>query len=170
MVASKGGKKEYDELMTIYKKCDNDAQRKHVLHSIGYISDPKLKEAALDWTTSGAVKLQDFFYIFNSVGSSDKTGQTVVWNYFVANFDRIREMLAKANPSLMHAVIIYSSRHFVTRDRLEEVRAFFQSHPLKGTERVVAQMVESMGVTVAFAERAAQSDMAKDSFWASLGQ
>lgn len=66
MVAAKGGKKEYDNLHVIYEKSDNDAQRKHVLHSIGYVADKKLKEAALDWTTSGAVKLQDFFYPFNS--------------------------------------------------------------------------------------------------------
>lgn len=170
MVAAKGGRKEYDELMSIYRKSDNDAQRKHVLHAIGYIADPKLKQAALDWTTSGAVKLQDFFYVFNSVGSSDKVGQKVVWEYFQANLDRLKAMLAKANPSLMHAVIIYSSRHFVTRDRLEEVRAFLAAHPIKGTDRVVAQMLESMGVTVAFAERVAQSDMAKDAFWAGLGK
>lgn len=65
-MASKGGRNEYDALMKLYHAADNDAQRKQILHSIGSVPDVKLKQAALDWATSGEVKLQDFFYVFNS--------------------------------------------------------------------------------------------------------
>jgi len=145
LVASKGGKKEYDQLMSIYHKSDTDAQRKQVMHSIGSVPDVKLKIAALDWATSGTVKLQDFFYIFGSgmrwggiwgfftifflvVGGSDKVGAETVWNYFTTNFARIRGMLAKANPTLTTAVIANSARNFVTRGLGEGLEIILGGH------------------------------------------
>jgi hypothetical protein len=47
------------------------------------------------------------------VSSSSSEGQQLAWTYFKDNFERLKAKLAKANPSLMHAVIVYSARGFV---------------------------------------------------------
>ena len=50
---------------------EDNSERKHVMVSLGAISDLKLKKRTLDWTvSSGAVKLQDLFYAMRSVSSS----------------------------------------------------------------------------------------------------
>ena len=53
-------------------------------------------------------------------------------------------------------------------EKVAEVEAFFKEHPIHGVERGIHQMLESMHVTSAFAERMAQGPMAKDSFWSFL--
>lgn len=71
-------------------------------------------------------KMEPFFSFFlttnRSVASSGKLGQDLTWEFFQANFERIKGMLAKASPSLMDAVILYCCGGFTEEDRMEEVR------------------------------------------------
>ena len=53
-----------------------------------------------------------------AVSSSSSEGQQLAWTYFKDNFERLKAKLAKANPSLMHAVIVYSARGFVGKGAL----------------------------------------------------
>ena len=58
--------------------------------------------------TSGAVKLQDFFYAIGSVSQSSPEGLELAWGFYQESFPKLKSMLAKASPSLMDAAIIYS--------------------------------------------------------------
>eukprot|EP00730_Choanoeca_flexa_P015746 TRINITY_DN7298_c0_g1_i2.p1 TRINITY_DN7298_c0_g1~~TRINITY_DN7298_c0_g1_i2.p1 ORF type:complete len:872 (+),score=286.73 TRINITY_DN7298_c0_g1_i2:3-2618(+) len=167
MAMKRGDATTFEQLMDIYRRCDNDAQRKHVMHALGSASFKALKIRVLDWTTT-EVKLQDFFYPILSVSSSSSEGQQVAWDYFTANFDRLKAKLAKANPSLMHAVIVYSARGFVAKDKIDQVEAFLKAHPIPGVERGVSQMLEGMRTVSEFAARMSKGPMAKDEFWKSL--
>ena len=66
-----------------------------VLSSIGSTPDLKLKRDVLDWTTSGDVKLQDFFYAIGGVHGSGKEGRELTWSYFKENYDRLKAMIGK---------------------------------------------------------------------------
>lgn len=44
-----------------------------------------------------------------AVALSNAEGQEIAWAYFKANVDKYRAMIGKANPSLMSAVIVYST-------------------------------------------------------------
>ena len=63
IVLKNGGEKEYSEIKSYFYTADNSAEKKHALHSLGSIPDPALKLAALEWSTSGEIKLQDFIYV-----------------------------------------------------------------------------------------------------------
>jgi len=69
IVLKNGGEKEYNDVKSYFYTADNNAEKKHVLGSLGATPDPALKLAALEWSTSGEIKLQDFFYVsaFGSV-------------------------------------------------------------------------------------------------------
>ena len=66
IVLKNGGAKEYDQVKSYFYKADNNAERKHVLNSLGCIADNGLKLATMEWSTSGEIKLQDFFYAMGS--------------------------------------------------------------------------------------------------------
>eukprot|EP00049_Salpingoeca_infusionum_P010151 m.171714 g.171714 ORF g.171714 m.171714 type:complete len:874 (+) comp14559_c0_seq1:346-2967(+) len=168
MVMRTGGKAEYDALMNYFAKLDSDAKRKDVYASIGYAPTRDLKVAALDWTTSGAVKLQDFFYTFSSVGASGSLGTETAWQYYQDNFDRIKAMLAAAGPSLMHAVVAYSTRGFATRERADEIEAFFRKNPVKGLDRALSQLCESIRINAGLRDSVLASKMAQADFWDSI--
>jgi aminopeptidase N len=57
-----GGVEEYEKIKAYYYTAKDNAERKTVLNSLGSTADEKLKLATMDWTTSGEIKLQDFFY------------------------------------------------------------------------------------------------------------
>jgi hypothetical protein len=61
MTMKQGDASTFEQLMDIYRRCDNNAQRKHVMHALGSAPTLALKTRVLDWTTT-EVKLQDFFY------------------------------------------------------------------------------------------------------------
>jgi puromycin-sensitive aminopeptidase len=66
IVLKNGGANEYQQVKSYFYKADNSAESKHVLNSLGCIGDKKLKLATMAWSTSGEIKLQDFFYAMGS--------------------------------------------------------------------------------------------------------
>jgi len=163
-----GSKKEYDATKAYYSIAENNAERKLVLNTLGSISDEKLKIATLDWTTSGEIKLQDFFYAIGSVSSSGKEGREIAWDYFQKHHERLQNMVSTANSSLMDAVITYSSGRFVTLEKVEEVEKFFQENKYPKNERRIAQMIEAMRANGKLLVNLQGGELSKSEFWESL--
>ena len=98
---SNGGQKEYDTVKNYFYQAKDNAERKHVLLTLSSIRvDPKLKVATMDWTTSGEVKLQDFFLCHGQRRSWWQGGRT---GSFVAVLSRSsrtdqKRMLSGASP------------------------------------------------------------------------
>ena len=163
-----GGQREFDNVKKYYYSAKDNAERKTVLNSLGSTADEKLKLATLDWTTSGEIKLQDFFYAIGSVSRSGKSGRDLSWQYFQDNHERLAEMLASASPSLLDAVIIFSAGGFCSLEKADEITKFFTENPYPKNERKIAQMTENMRANGKFLKILQASDLSKDDFWRSL--
>jgi puromycin-sensitive aminopeptidase len=163
-----GGEKEYETVKSYYYKAKDNAERKTVLNSLGSVADEKLKLVTLDWTTSGEIKLQDFFYAIGSVSRSGKLGRSVSWTYFQQNHVRLQEMLGNSSPSLMDAVIVMSAGNFCSLEMADEITNFFQDHPYPKNERKIAQMIENMRANGKFLNILQASALSKTEFWDSM--
>jgi puromycin-sensitive aminopeptidase len=163
-----GGEKEYEAIKSYWYSAKDNAERKYVLNSLGAIPDQKLKLATMEWTTSGEVKLQDFFYAIGSVGRSGKQGREMTWKYFQDHLERLSQMLDKASPSLMDAVIVMCAGSFCSEARADEIQAFFKEHPFPKNERKIAQMTENMRANGKLLATLQASDLSKADFWDSL--
>jgi len=161
-----GGKKEYETVKAYYYKAKDSAEKKTVLGSLGSTSDEKLKLETLDWTTSGEVKLQDFFYAIGSVSGSGKQGRDIAWSYFQTNHERLQDMIASASPSLMDAVIMFSAGRFATLEKAEEVTNFFKEHPFPKNERKIAQITERTNAVGKMLVILQESELSQPQFWA----
>lgn len=168
IVLQNGGATEYNQVKSYFETATDNAERKHVLSSLGYVPDTKLKLATLDWTTSGAVKLQDFFYAIGSVSQSSKTGKELSWKYFQDNFERLKNMLINASSSLTDALIVYSAGSFCSKEKADEIESFFAAHPLPRNVRKISQTIEGMRANAKFLDLLKASDLSKDQFWESL--
>lgn len=156
-----GGAEEYEAILKTFTGTEDNAIRKHAMNSLGATKDLALKARTLDWAVkSGDVKLQDFFYPISAV-ASDAPGAQLAWNYFKDNFSHIESMLAKASASLFDAVIMFTVSHFCTIERADEIEAFFVEHPVKSSERRIAQILENMRATGAYLNRVRDSDFNK---------
>lgn len=163
-----GGEKEYEEVKAYFYSAADNAEKKHVLNSLGSIQDSALKLKTMEFACSGEVKLQDFFYAMGSVSRSGKQGRKIAWNYFQEHFRKLESMLAKASPSLMDACIVFCCGSFCSADKADEIEAFFKAHPVPKSSRKVDQTLESMRASAKFLQMIVDSDLSKDAFWSGL--
>ena len=122
-----GGLEEYEQVLSYFSTASDNAEKKHVLNALGAIPDAKLKMRTLEWTTSGAVKLQDCFYALGSVHYSGKVGAEMAWKFFQDNHTRLEEMLGNASASLMQACIGFSAGGFCSAAKATEVEEYVSS-------------------------------------------
>jgi hypothetical protein len=168
IVLKNGGEKEYNQVLSYYDSAPDNAERKHVLGSLGASPSPNLKLRTMEWTTSGKVKLQDFFYAMGSVGRSSREGREISWKFLQDNFDKIRGMIGKSSPSLMDACIVCCAGSFCSRTKADEIDTFFKEHPLPSSARKIAQTTENMRANAKFLDMLQTSALSKDDFWKSL--
>ena len=108
------------------------------------------------------------FLSFVPVGRSSREGREVSWNYYQENFGKIKGMLGKSNPSLMDACIIMCAGGFCSREKADEIEAFFERNPLPSSTRKIAQTTESMRANAKFMDILQASPLSESSFWEKL--
>jgi aminopeptidase N len=119
----------------------------------------------MDWAVkSGDLKTQDFFYPIGAV-ASNKEGTKIAWSYLKENVELINSKLAKASPSLMDAVIVYTIRGFSTVEEADEVESFFAANPIPSSARRIGQAVESIRSNGKFLLLVKKSELTSASFW-----
>jgi len=148
-----GTRKDMEDTKNTLEVLDTVAEKKDVYAALGFTPKVEDKEAVLDWCTSGAVKLQDFFYPMASVSGSGKQGAELAFDYMKRHFDRIHNMIKKGSPSLIMAVISYCCSGFASKERAEEIDNFFKANPVPLAARRVAQIVENTKANAAFLNR-----------------
>lgn len=168
IVLKTGGAEEYEYIKSYYFTAPDNAERRHVLSSLGYIQDAKLKMATLEFAISGAVKLQDFFYAIGSVSQSCREARELAWIFFQSNFERIKDMVGSASTSLMDACLVYSCGLFCLSEKADEVATFFASHPLPDNTRKVEQTMEQLRSNARFLMLLKSSDLSKGTFWETM--
>lgn len=165
IVLKTGGTTEYDAVKSFFLAAKSNADRSQVLRSIGHTKGEDLKQATMEWSTSGEVKLQDFFYAMGSVSSSGKVGSEIAWSYFQSNFDKIKAMVGSASSSLMDACIVMCASGFCSEARADEIEAFFKTHPLPSNTRKISQILENTRSSAKFLKILESSELSKPTFW-----
>lgn len=168
IVLKNGGQKEWSDVKNYFYTASDQAERKFVLGTLGSSNDVKLKKQTLEWSISGDVKLQDFFYPMGSVGHSSRVGAEIAWQFFQDHFQTIRGMIGKGSPSLMDACIVNCAGGFCSDSKADEIESFFKANPLPSSARKIAQCVEGMRTNAKFLQKIQQSDLSSDAFWGSL--
>lgn len=168
IVLKNGGEKEYEQILSYFDTASDNAERKHVLSSLGSTPDAGLKTRTMEWTTSGAVKLQDFFYAMGSVGRSSKEGREISWKFYQDNFEKLQQMIGKGSASLMDACIVSCAGGFCSAAKADEIDAFFEKHPLPSSTRKIAQTTENMRTNAKFLSTLQASALSTDDFWDNL--
>ena len=155
LIGTNGGAKEFDELLKLYETLELNDDKKAVFSGLGAAPTAELRTRALDYASSGAIKLQDFFYVALVMHRSSAEGMEATWEYFKAHKDKYVSMLATASASLMDAVISGACSSFATKEKAAEVEAFFGEHAktFEKNERTIKQTLEAVKANAAFVER-----------------
>lgn len=168
IILKNGGEKEWNDVKSYFYSATDQAEKKFVLGTLGFIKEKSLKMRTLEWALSGEVKLQDFFYPMGSVGHSSIEGCEISWKFFQDNFANIKKMIGKGSPSLMDACIVNCAGGFCSEDRADEIDAFFKANALPQNARKIAQTVEGIKTNGKFLKKLQDSNLSNDDFWTSI--
>eukprot|EP01123_Difflugia_compressa_P005969 TRINITY_DN18102_c0_g1_i1.p1 TRINITY_DN18102_c0_g1~~TRINITY_DN18102_c0_g1_i1.p1 ORF type:complete len:732 (-),score=138.48 TRINITY_DN18102_c0_g1_i1:85-2145(-) len=140
LVVSTGGEHELNQMIEVYKNSTLPAEKVTALRCIGASKNVDLLQRALEYMMSDEVRMQDRFILLYAVSSSSH-GRGLCWNYVKSNWAKFPE---KFSHNLLPRVISYTCENFTKPEEAKEVEAFFSVNKVEGTERTLAQTIESI--------------------------
>jgi len=144
-----GGDAEFNQMISVYKTATLPAQKTTALRCLGGSRNPDLIKKGLEYMMSDEVRMQDRFILLFSL-SVTPVGRKICWEFVKQNWDTIAE---KFSHNLLPRVIIYTCEDFTTIERAKDVEAFFSTRKVDGTERTIAQTLESIHANAAIISR-----------------
>jgi len=150
IVVANGEKTEYDQLYELFKSADMQEEKQRCLRSLARTKNTDLLLNTLKMSLSSEVRSQDSVFVMGAV-AANPLGRDLAWNFFKSNIERIKSILPGL--FLVSRLVQLLTSDFTTEDRAVEVETFFKSSPLPGTERAVAQSIESIRSNAKWATR-----------------
>jgi puromycin-sensitive aminopeptidase len=148
IVASGGGADNYEAILARYRAPANPQEEIRYLYALGSFDDSELANRTFDLATQ-EVRTQNAPYLLGSMLANRITGP-LTWRRLTAEWDAvIAKFPSNSLPRMLDGV-----RGLCTpRALANEVTAFINDHPLVAGGRTVEQILERLGVNVAFGER-----------------
>jgi puromycin-sensitive aminopeptidase len=150
-VMRNGGAAEFDEMVNLYKTAQMPEDKINALRAIGLSRDSALIQKALDYILDGEVRNQDA-YILIAACASTPVGRKLTWQFVKTNWDVIVQRFS-GGMAMVGAFIKFSVDGFATEEAAADVEEFFKTHKADGTERTIAQCIESIKSNAAWLKR-----------------
>ena len=155
IVQANGGAPEFDALQSLFLSLELNDDKKQALLALGYAPTDELRVKGLEFAVSGEVKTQDFFYLMLTMHRASARGTDATWKHFTENLPTYKKMLNSASGSLTDAVISGACSSFATKEKADEVQAFFEAHKadFDKNQRKIQQTLEAIRTNAAYLER-----------------
>ncbi|MDE2803258.1 MAG: M1 family metallopeptidase [Chloroflexota bacterium] len=150
LTAQQGDADTYGKLWELQKSAELQEEKVRLLLALTRIPDPELISDVLQRSLTDDVRSQDTVSVVGAVSANPK-GKALAWDFLKDNWDTFMERYGHGGFMLMRLVGL--PRGFTTRERLEEVREFYETHPAPAAERSVRQTIEGLELNVAWLER-----------------
>jgi puromycin-sensitive aminopeptidase len=150
-IARTGGKKEYDELRDLLKAQKNDPHAQNqIRYALTRFTQEELLKQTLQSCINGDFRTQDAPYLMRSV-MSNPAGTRLTWKFIQDNWAAV-----SAYPPMGLNYVIGGLSQLTTKEDLDEVRAFFKTHPVPEGESRVKQTLEALEINVNLHEQSSE--------------
>lgn len=150
-VASAGQAEDYQAMLKLHEQADSHEEKERIARSgLAAFSDKVLLSQALHFSIGSCVRSQDSVHLIGSI-AKNRAGRDISWQFFKDNFQLLKGRYASG--FLLSHLVKSCSERFLTEDAAVEVEKFFTEHPLPGSERNVAQSVETIRLHAAWLSR-----------------
>jgi aminopeptidase N len=117
--ATRADRARFDELRRRFESARAPAERRRYLDALGYVRDPKLVDAALDYALHGPLQSQEVIRIPSLVGRSPAF-RHVPFHWLTANYDTVMAKIPQ-----MYAILVMYFAEGCSDAILEEAKAFY---------------------------------------------
>jgi len=153
-VASMGQEDDYNTMLRMHEEEElHEEKERLAISGLAAFKSKSLLSKTLEFSLSSSVRSQDSVHMIGSV-AQNRLGRDLAWQFYKDNFDLLKDRY-QAGFLLSH-LVKSCTENFNCEERAAEVENFFACHPLPGSERNVAQAVETIRLSVAWLSRDAQ--------------
>ncbi len=151
-VAEQGGTTEYAQLLKVYKTTGMQEERVRVLRALTCFQQPALIRKVLRFAISDQVRAQDAYAVVGGFGHN-RAGRALAWHFVKTHWKMLVKRYASGGLSLMTRIVEGATSSFTTEADLKDVRRFFVSHPVPGTERAMRRALETIATAFRWTKR-----------------
>ena len=142
MSAQRGDRDLYDTMWDLEKSASLHEEKLRFLRALAGFPAPDLIQETLDRSLNeDHVRSQDTISVMMATASNPH-GRELAWQFLKDNWDELDRRYGEGGFAIMRLVSISSV--FTTAQKREEVREFFDAHPVPSAERTIRQVLERM--------------------------
>ncbi len=149
IAAAHGDRALYEQYREHVASAKTPAEYYSYFYALADFRDPALLKETLEFALSPAVRNQDM----NLVGAvmSSREGGPVAWNWVKTNWERVA---AKNGGSIGAASVAFGGAgNFCDAQSRDDVKAFYETHKIQGTERGLRRQQETINNCIQIRER-----------------
>jgi len=113
------------------------------LKALAFFTDPALVHRTIDYAISGKVRTQENYVPLVYLLRESAT-QEVAWDYLREHWDQVAAQFATGTDGNAGNRLITATNTFCSADREAEVRQFFTAHPIRGSQRPLAEALNTI--------------------------
>jgi tricorn protease interacting factor F2/3 len=136
------GSEGYDDLVSMMKKMDNEADIIKIYRGLTSFKDPELVKRALDFCLSGEVSRADSLYAIGFTVDNPHASE-VLWNWLTTNLPALRELF-KGTPYV--GDLFHKAVPFVGLGREKELRDYFSANRIEEAISGISKGLELLRV------------------------
>ncbi|MBU1000753.1 M1 family metallopeptidase [Patescibacteria group bacterium] len=140
LVAENGSLKEFQRLIKMYKKEDNQQERDRIGRSLGCFRSKKLLQKTLDFSISKHVRFQNSLQIMASVWGNP-AGRYLAWEFVKRNWELLKERYAGGH---IFPKIFLPMGNFTKASDAKEIEKFIANNSVSEAKRTIAQALEQI--------------------------
>ena len=152
IAAEHGDARTWKGLRALYQKTDHQEEKVRLLRAFTRFCDSKIVREILLFSLSGQVRPQDAYVILAGFGSNGRA-RSEAWKFIKTQWKKITTMYKSGSVGLLGHILEGSTAGFSEESQFRDVRAFFQKHPVPGTERTRSQTLELIRANIAWKRR-----------------
>ena len=142
---------DYETMVKLYRSADLDEEKDRLMRAgMASFENKDVLLQALRFAISDDVRAQDSVFLIGGV-ARNRLGRDISWEFFKENFAFLK---ARYQSGFLLSNLVKSvSEKFLTEEKAQMVEKFFAENPLPGSERCVAQSVETIRLNASWLER-----------------
>ncbi|EEB05184.1 aminopeptidase Ape2 [Schizosaccharomyces japonicus yFS275] len=148
IVITHGGKKQWEQLLNIYKTSRNPYEKIYALRSFGRTQDDELLQRTLRLVLDPIVKDQDIYIVYGSCRNSAK-GIRAMWDFNTTHWPEICKRLPAAG-TMQGTVVNLMCSSFTSEEDIKKIEAFFADKDTRKYERPLRQAIDVVRSSASF--------------------
>lgn len=149
LIAENGDTAEFNTLVSMYKKEDNQQEKDRIGRALGLFSSKTLLQKTLDFSLSKHVRFQNSLQIIASVWGNPK-GRYLAWEFVKKNWNLLKERYAGGH---YFTRVFGPASEFTKVSDAKEIEKFVRKNPVPEAKRTIAQALEQIYSNAAWLKR-----------------